>query len=44
LQKSPSDPACRPRRLRRTFNPAALEQLALISLGQEAGLSLDEIA
>jgi DNA-binding transcriptional MerR regulator len=30
--------------LRRTFDPGVLEQLALISLGQAAGFSLDEIA
>ncbi|MFO6419121.1 helix-turn-helix domain-containing protein [Hylemonella sp. W303a] len=30
--------------LRRTFEPRVLEQLALISLGQVAGFSLDEIA
>lgn len=30
--------------LRRTFEPGVLEQLALISLGQAAGFSLDEIA
>ncbi len=30
--------------LRRTFAPTVLEQLALISLGQAAGFSLDEIA
>lgn len=30
--------------LRRTFNPAVLEQLALIALGRAAGFSLDEIA
>ncbi|MBI2748039.1 MAG: helix-turn-helix domain-containing protein [Burkholderiales bacterium] len=30
--------------LRRTFDPAVLERLALISLGQAAGFSLDEIA
>ncbi len=30
--------------LRRTFAPAVLEQLALISLGQAAGFSLEEIA
>jgi len=30
--------------LRRLFEPAVLEQLALISLGQVAGFSLDEIA
>lgn len=30
--------------LRRVFAPAVLEQLALISLGQVAGFSLDEIA
>ena len=30
--------------LRRTFEPRVLEQLALISLGQLAGFSLDEIA
>ncbi|TFW10528.1 MerR family transcriptional regulator [Oxalobacteraceae bacterium OM1] len=29
--------------LRRTFAPAVLNQLALIALGQAAGLSLDEI-
>ena len=32
------------RGLRRVFNPAVLERLALISLGQAAGFSLDEIA
>ena len=30
--------------LRRTFEPRVLDQLALISLGQVAGFSLDEIA
>ena len=30
--------------LRRQFDPAVLEQLALIALGQTAGFSLDEIA
>lgn len=30
--------------LRRTFDPGVLELLALISLGQAAGFSLDEIA
>lgn len=30
--------------LRRLFEPSVLEQLALISLGQAAGFSLDEIA
>ena len=30
--------------LRRTFNPAVLERLALIALGRSAGFSLDEIA
>ncbi|MDB5797291.1 MAG: h16 [Paucimonas sp.] len=30
--------------LRRRFDPAVVEQLALISLGQAAGFSLDEIA
>lgn len=30
--------------LRRLFDPAVLEQLSLISLGQVAGFSLDEIA
>ena len=30
--------------LRRRFDPGVLEQLALISLGQAAGFSLDEIA
>lgn len=30
--------------LRRIFDPVVLEQLALISLGQAAGFSLDEIA
>ncbi len=30
--------------LRRLFDPAVLEQLALIALGQAAGFSLDEIA
>jgi DNA-binding transcriptional MerR regulator len=30
--------------LRRTFDPGVVEQLALISLGQAAGFSLDEIA
>lgn len=30
--------------LRRVFNPDVLERLALIALGQTAGLSLDEIA
>lgn len=29
--------------LRRTFDPGVVEQLALISLGQAAGFSLDEI-
>ena len=29
--------------LRRTFAPAVLDQLALVALGQAAGLSLDEI-
>ncbi len=29
--------------LRRTFHPSVLQQLALISLGRGAGLSLDEI-
>ena len=29
--------------LRRTFAPAVLDQLAMIALGQSAGLSLDEI-
>jgi len=29
--------------LRRSFSPAVLDQLALISLGQAAGLSLDDI-
>jgi DNA-binding transcriptional MerR regulator len=32
------------RGLRRVFNPRVLERLALIALGQSAGLSLDEIA
>ena len=32
------------RGLRRTFNPAVLERLALIALGRSAGFSLDEIA
>ena len=32
------------RGLRRAFNPAVLERLALISLGRAAGFSLDEIA
>ena len=31
------------RGLRRTFNPAVLERLALIALGRAAGFSLDEI-
>lgn len=30
--------------LRRRFDPEVLEQLALISLGQAAGFSLDEIS
>lgn len=30
--------------LRRTFNPSILERLALISLGQAAGFTLEEIA
>ena len=30
--------------LRRSFNPKVLERLALITLGQAAGFSLDEIA
>jgi DNA-binding transcriptional MerR regulator len=32
------------RGLRRVFNPAVLERLALIALGQAAGFSLEEIA
>ena len=32
------------RGLRRLFNPAVLERLALIALGQAAGFSLEEIA
>jgi DNA-binding transcriptional MerR regulator len=32
------------RGLRRLFDPAVLERLALIALGREAGFSLDEIA
>jgi DNA-binding transcriptional MerR regulator len=32
-----------PQGARRRFNPAVLDQLALIALGQAAGLSLDEI-
>jgi DNA-binding transcriptional MerR regulator len=32
------------RGLRRVFNPGVLERLALISLGQAAGFSLEEIA
>lgn len=32
------------RGLRRTFTPAVLDQLSLISLGRSAGFSLDEIA
>lgn len=32
------------RGLRRTFEPHVLERLALISLGRQAGFSLDEIA
>ena len=32
-----------PQGLRRRFAPAVLDQLALITLGQAAGLSLDEI-
>jgi DNA-binding transcriptional MerR regulator len=32
------------RGLRRQFNPAVLERLALIALGRAAGFSLDEIA
>jgi DNA-binding transcriptional MerR regulator len=32
------------RGLRRVFNPAVLERLALIALGRAAGFSLDEIA
>jgi DNA-binding transcriptional MerR regulator len=32
-----------PQGTRRTFAPAVLEQLALVALGQAAGLSLDEV-
>ncbi|WP_331029502.1 helix-turn-helix domain-containing protein [Sphingomonas sp.] len=32
------------RGLRRTFEPAVLERLALIALGRQAGFALDEIA
>jgi DNA-binding transcriptional MerR regulator len=32
------------RGLRRVFNPAVMDRLALIALGRAAGLSLDEIA
>lgn len=41
-QWPPQDRATR-RWLRRRFAPAVLDQLALIALGQAAGLSLDEI-
>lgn len=36
--------SCGRKGLRRLFDPAVLERLALIALGREAGFSLDEIA